>query len=147
MTWISERGQRMTRSVILTSTVCVFFFPHIQERMTWISERGQRMTWSVILTFTVCVFFPHIQERMTPVNAHEDYAEPYECRWARCDRRFQGLEELVAHVNERHVKIERPDVEYQCRWAGCPRRGRGFNARSVPGLVQNACTSLGSIHF
>ena len=36
---------------------------------------------------------------------------------------------VVTHVNERHVKIERPDVEYQCRWEGCPRRGRGFNAR------------------
>ena len=39
--------------------------------------------------------------------------------------------ELVAHVNERHVKIERPDVEYQCRWEGCPRRRRGFKARCV----------------
>ncbi|XP_025086524.1 zinc finger protein GLIS2-like isoform X3 [Pomacea canaliculata] len=70
-----------------------------------------------------------IKDRVTPASTSDDYSEMYECRWARCEGRFQGLEELVAHVNERHVKIERPDVDYQCRWEGCPRRGRGFNAR------------------
>ena len=39
------------------------------------------------------------------------------------------MDDLVNHVNDQHVKVERPDVDYQCKWEGCPRRGEGFNAR------------------
>lgn len=51
------------------------------------------------------------------------------CRWMNCERKFQTMSELVLHVNDDHVRLERPDVEYQCKWGGCPRRGKGFNAR------------------
>lgn len=43
------------------------------------------------------------------------------------------MDDLVNHVNDQHVKVERPDVDYQCKWDGCPRRGKGFNARYVEG--------------
>ncbi|XP_069130704.1 zinc finger protein GLIS2-like [Argopecten irradians] len=55
--------------------------------------------------------------------------EFYECRWVNCDRKFILLDDLVNHVNDSHVKVERPDVDYQCKWDGCPRKGKGFNAR------------------
>lgn len=57
--------------------------------------------------------------------------EFYECRWLSCDRKFILLDDLVNHVNDQHVKVERPDIDYQCKWDGCPRKGKGFNARSV----------------
>nr|XP_054756097.1 zinc finger protein 410-like [Lytechinus pictus] len=50
------------------------------------------------------------------------------CKWASCYQRFNRLEELVYHVNERHVRLEK-DTEYCCRWEGCQRKGKGFNAR------------------
>ncbi|XP_050416977.1 zinc finger protein GLIS2 [Patella vulgata] len=53
----------------------------------------------------------------------------YDCRWMNCDQRFLQLDDLVNHVNDHHVKVERPDVDYQCKWTGCQRQGRGFNAR------------------
>ncbi|KAL4230525.1 Zinc finger protein glis2 [Mactra antiquata] len=52
-----------------------------------------------------------------------------DCRWLNCNRQFTSLDELVLHVNDHHVRVERPDVEYQCKWGGCPRKGKGFNAR------------------
>ncbi|GFR67673.1 zinc finger protein GLIS2 [Elysia marginata] len=51
------------------------------------------------------------------------------CRWKHCSRKFSSQKELAAHVNDDHVRIERPDTDFQCRWKGCPRQGRGFNAR------------------
>ncbi|XP_046334719.1 zinc finger protein GLIS2-like isoform X3 [Haliotis rufescens] len=53
----------------------------------------------------------------------------WECRWMQCERRFSALDDLVNHVNDQHVKVERPDIDYQCKWTGCPRQGKGFNAR------------------
>ncbi|KAK3600030.1 hypothetical protein CHS0354_012711 [Potamilus streckersoni] len=55
--------------------------------------------------------------------------ELHDCRWMNCDQKFVSMEDLVNHVNDQHVKVERPDVDYQCKWNGCPRRGKGFNAR------------------
>lgn len=59
-------------------------------------------------------------------NAMVDF---YECRWVQCDKKFLNMDDLVNHVNDQHVKVERPDVDYQCKWNGCPRKGKGFNAR------------------
>jgi zinc finger protein GLIS2 len=50
-------------------------------------------------------------------------------RWLKCDQKFTNMDDLVNHVNDYHVKVERPDVDYQCKWDGCPRKGKGFNAR------------------
>ncbi|XP_041433624.1 zinc finger protein GLIS2 isoform X1 [Xenopus laevis] len=50
------------------------------------------------------------------------------CQWAKCNRLFELLQELVDHVNDFHVKPEK-DAGYCCHWEGCARRGRGFNAR------------------
>lgn len=52
-----------------------------------------------------------------------------DCHWLNCDKQFVSMNELVLHVNDHHVHVERPDVEYQCKWEGCPRKGKGFNAR------------------
>lgn len=53
----------------------------------------------------------------------------YDCHWLKCDKNFGSMDDLVTHVNDYHVKVERPDVDYQCKWNGCPRKGKGFNAR------------------
>ncbi|XP_062569107.1 zinc finger protein ZIC 3-like [Saccostrea cucullata] len=53
----------------------------------------------------------------------------HQCRWMHCDSKFLKMDDLVNHVNDQHVKVERPDIDYQCKWEGCPRRGKGFNAR------------------
>ncbi|XP_041357196.1 zinc finger protein GLIS3-like [Gigantopelta aegis] len=53
----------------------------------------------------------------------------YECLWMRCGQTFYNIDALVVHVNDDHVKVERPDIDYQCKWTGCPRLGKGFNAR------------------
>lgn len=50
------------------------------------------------------------------------------CRWAKCNRLFELLQDLVDHVNDAHVKPEK-DAGYCCHWEGCARHGRGFNAR------------------
>ncbi|XP_072040313.1 uncharacterized protein [Amphiura filiformis] len=50
------------------------------------------------------------------------------CKWMSCYQQFVRLEDLVSHVNERHIRLEK-DVEYCCRWDGCQRKGKGFNAR------------------
>ena len=52
-----------------------------------------------------------------------------DCKWLNCEQQFSCMDDLVMHVNDHHVRVERPDVEYQCKWGGCPRKGKGFNAR------------------
>ncbi|KAK3100683.1 hypothetical protein FSP39_023748 [Pinctada imbricata] len=63
----------------------------------------------------------------------EESNDLHRCRWMNCERRFMYMEDLVNHVNDQHVKLERPDVDYQCKWDDCPRRGKGFNARNPKG--------------
>ncbi|CAE1304759.1 GLIS2 [Acanthosepion pharaonis] len=53
----------------------------------------------------------------------------YRCQWADCNQKFVFMDQLVGHVNEKHVCVGRSEVEYQCKWEGCPRDGKGFNAR------------------
>ncbi|XP_038055157.1 zinc finger protein GLIS2-like [Patiria miniata] len=49
------------------------------------------------------------------------------CKWNNCGQKFMEMEELVNHVNERHVVLM--EGEYSCKWEGCSRKGKGFNAR------------------
>lgn len=65
-------------------------------------------------------------------NVHESSHDPLDCKWLNCRRQFRSMDELVSHVNDHHVRVERPDIDYQCKWDGCPRKGKGFNARFVP---------------
>ncbi|CAL1544408.1 unnamed protein product [Lymnaea stagnalis] len=51
------------------------------------------------------------------------------CRWKTCGQLFPGQRQLSTHVNDDHVRIERPDLDFHCHWQGCPRLGKGFNAR------------------
>lgn len=53
--------------------------------------------------------------------------EFHQCKWESCHENFLSLEDLVAHVNEYHIRTEAS--EYSCLWQGCPRNGKGFNAR------------------
>lgn len=53
--------------------------------------------------------------------------ELHQCKWDNCCEHFLSLEDLVAHVNEYHIRTEAS--EYSCLWQGCPRNGKGFNAR------------------
>lgn len=53
--------------------------------------------------------------------------ELHSCKWDNCCHHFLSLEDLVAHVNENHIRTEAS--EYCCLWQGCPRNGKGFNAR------------------
>ena len=53
--------------------------------------------------------------------------ELHQCKWNNCCEHFLSLEDLVAHVNECHIKTEAS--EYCCLWQGCPRNGKGFNAK------------------
>lgn len=53
----------------------------------------------------------------------------HECRWIRCVKKFDSLDQLVKHVNEEHVRSEQLSGEFRCKWDGCQRLGKGFNAR------------------
>lgn len=53
--------------------------------------------------------------------------ELHQCKWDNCCEHFLSLEDLVAHVNEYHIRTEAS--EYCCMWQGCARNGKGFNAR------------------
>lgn len=53
--------------------------------------------------------------------------ELHQCKWDNCCEHFLSLEDLVAHVNEYHIRTEAS--EYSCLWQGCARNGKGFNAR------------------
>ncbi|WAR00656.1 GLIS2-like protein [Mya arenaria] len=64
----------------------------------------------------------------SPKCEYSSEPELHDCRWLNCDRQFVSMDELVVHVNDHHVRVERADSEYQCKWGGCPRRGKGFNA-------------------
>ena len=61
------------------------------------------------------------------------------CRWKHCGMTFQHQQDLAQHVNEDHVRVERPDLDFQCQWAGCPRQGKGFNARYLHSQPRKCC--------
>jgi hypothetical protein len=71
---------------------------------------------------------PSLPSQITDPNSyvHAKNSSPvelYDCRWLKCDQKFTNMDDLVNHVNDYHVKVERPDVDYQCKWDGCPRKG------------------------
>ncbi|XP_066913114.1 uncharacterized protein [Clytia hemisphaerica] len=50
------------------------------------------------------------------------------CRWEGCNAHVLTNEELIHHVNNSHVTVDR-NQNYSCFWKGCVREGRPFNAR------------------
>lgn len=83
-----------------------------------------------IALFLQCSPSPPMQDA-SPLSAARQTSQQavYDCHWLKCDKNFSSMDDLVTHVNDHHVKVERPDVDYQCKWNGCPRKGKGFNAR------------------
>lgn len=75
--------------------------------------------------------FPYLRLYSSDKEDSPPRVQFHQCRWMHCDNKFLNMDDLVNHVNDQHVKVERPDVDYQCKWEGCPRRGKGFNARLV----------------
>lgn len=73
--------------------------------------------------------FPYLRLYSNEKEDSSPRMQFHQCRWIHCDSKFLSMDDLVNHVNDQHVKVERPDVDYQCKWDGCPRRGKGFNAR------------------
>uniref|UniRef100_A0A8C7C8B8 GLIS family zinc finger 3 n=1 Tax=Oncorhynchus kisutch TaxID=8019 RepID=A0A8C7C8B8_ONCKI len=58
----------------------------------------------------------------------EDYSGGYCCRWVDCSAVYDQKEELVRHIEKRHVD-QRKGEDFTCFWAVCPRRFKPFNAR------------------
>lgn len=55
------------------------------------------------------------------VKAEEIFDSP--CRWKNCMQKVAHLEELVSHVEEKHVKFaEKIPHEWYCEWEGCERK-------------------------
>lgn len=50
------------------------------------------------------------------------------CKWEKCYKNFNTLEELSAHVSQVHATSGLKGL-YYCKWEGCSRMDRGFNAR------------------
>ena len=61
------------------------------------------------------------------LRTNESHLARHMCKWNMCGQKFVEMEELVNHVNERHVILV--EGEYCCKWEGCSRKGKGFNAR------------------
>lgn len=72
---------------------------------------------------------PVFTEQQEQENVGLQNRAVHDCHWLNCQETFRSMDDLVNHVNDYHVKVERPDVDYQCKWKNCPRRGKGFNAR------------------
>lgn len=72
---------------------------------------------------------PMFTEQQEQENVGIQNSAVHDCHWLNCQDSFRSMDDLVNHVNDYHVKVERPDVDYQCKWNNCPRRGKGFNAR------------------
>ncbi|XP_041742116.1 zinc finger protein GLIS3 [Coregonus clupeaformis] len=69
--------------------------------------------------------FPMLEEEEGEL---EDYSRGHCCRWVDCSAVYDQKEELVRHIEKRHVD-QRKGEDFTCFWAGCPRRFKPFNAR------------------
>uniref|UniRef100_A0A4W5M6A9 GLIS family zinc finger 3 n=1 Tax=Hucho hucho TaxID=62062 RepID=A0A4W5M6A9_9TELE len=58
----------------------------------------------------------------------EDYSGGHCCRWVDCSAVYDQKEELVRHIEKRHVD-QRNGEDFTCFWVGCSRRFKQFNAR------------------
>uniref|UniRef100_A0A673YK43 GLIS family zinc finger 3 n=1 Tax=Salmo trutta TaxID=8032 RepID=A0A673YK43_SALTR len=58
----------------------------------------------------------------------EDYSGGHCCRWVDCSAVYDQKEELVRHIEKRHVD-QRKGEDFTCFWAVCQRRFKPFNAR------------------
>ncbi|CDQ78834.1 unnamed protein product [Oncorhynchus mykiss] len=67
--------------------------------------------------------FPMLEE-----GELEDYSGGHCCRWVGCSAVYNQKEELVRHIEKRHVD-QRKGEDFTCFWAVCPRRFKPFNAR------------------
>ena len=57
-------------------------------------------------------------------------SQPASCQWIGCSFIARSLQELVTHVNSRHVHSNGTEPNtFECRWLSCPREGKSFNAR------------------
>uniref|UniRef100_A0A673YKE4 GLIS family zinc finger 3 n=1 Tax=Salmo trutta TaxID=8032 RepID=A0A673YKE4_SALTR len=69
--------------------------------------------------------FPMLEEEEGEL---EDYSGGHCCRWVDCSAVYDQKEELVRHIEKRHVD-QRKGEDFTCFWAVCQRRFKPFNAR------------------
>uniref|UniRef100_A0A4W5M6W3 GLIS family zinc finger 3 n=1 Tax=Hucho hucho TaxID=62062 RepID=A0A4W5M6W3_9TELE len=69
--------------------------------------------------------FPMLEEEEGEL---EDYSGGHCCRWVDCSAVYDQKEELVRHIEKRHVD-QRNGEDFTCFWVGCSRRFKQFNAR------------------
>ncbi len=61
-------------------------------------------------------------------NQPRDEIEPCSCLWEGCNLLFDEQDDLVQHIESRHVEKGRVE-DFTCLWKGCIRKKKPFNAR------------------
>ena len=61
-------------------------------------------------------------------NQPREDMEPFVCLWEGCSQYFDEQDDLVQHIESRHVEKGRSD-DFTCLWKSCVRKRKPFNAR------------------
>lgn len=61
-------------------------------------------------------------------NQPKEEIESYLCQWEGCSRTFDEQEDLVQHIESKHIEKGKMD-DFTCLWRSCIRNRKPFNAR------------------
>uniref|UniRef100_T1IV86 C2H2-type domain-containing protein n=1 Tax=Strigamia maritima TaxID=126957 RepID=T1IV86_STRMM len=71
---------------------------------------------------------PSYEQHIKRFQGDEIKTQLYNCLWMDCQTNCTQQEELVRHIEKKHVD-KRTGDDFTCFWQGCPRKNRPFNAR------------------
>ncbi|CAO3692546.1 unnamed protein product [Rhizopus stolonifer] len=67
------------------------------------------------------------EEEEEEMLEEQEKSQKMQCKWRECGLLFDGLQNLIAHINFEHVKSGKPC--YSCEWENCSRNEKPFTKR------------------
>ncbi len=137
-----EQNQNLDGSMDTTITKKITFTEHRQRSLLRYSYPGNEQPSNLAVHQVAAAqpieYYDHLSPRSncsmtshstsTHSNQPRDDMEPYVCLWEDCNQMCDEQEDLVQHIESRHVEKGKSE-DFTCMWKACIRKKKPFNAR------------------
>ncbi len=137
-----EQNQNLDGSMDTTITNKITFTEHRRRSLLRYSYPGNEQPSNLAVHQVSAAqpieYYDHLSPRSncsmtshstsTHSNQPRDDMEPYVCLWEGCNQMCDEQEDLVQHIESRHVEKGKSE-DFTCMWKACIRKKKPFNAR------------------
>ena len=130
-----EQNQNLDGSTDTTITNKITYTEHKKSQVLRYNLVGNESNLAAVHHIApqpVEYYDPISPRSISSVNSHstqqKEDVEPYVCLWEGCGQCFEEQDDLVRHIENKHVEKGRSE-DFTCLWKSCIRKRKPFNAR------------------